>query len=188
MVISGIFQVMLHPLSLRKEIVQFLRHIYITRFSIFGWKDARKDSQAIPGDIWNQIRLRGRIYFRAEWEHNCWLPCLGYVSRADRGNVSEQLVIAMPTSHSQGRAQQKSFVHWWLNSCSPKHIKKYSWNFETKISAHDDHGLDLCCAYHRCGEGTSNTSSIKGKKVIGFQRAKLPPWDYNTNFLYLLVA
>ena len=30
MVISGIFHVMLHPLSLRKEIVQFLRYIYFS--------------------------------------------------------------------------------------------------------------------------------------------------------------
>ena len=57
-----------------------------------------------------------------------------------------------------------------------------------KTSAHDDHGLNLCCAYHCCGEGTSSTSSIEGKKVIGFQRAKLLSRDYNTSFLYQLVA
>ena len=57
-----------------------------------------------------------------------------------------------------------------------------------RTSAHDDHGLDLCCAYHCCGEGTSNTSSVEGKKVFGFQRAKLPSRDYDINFMYILVA
>ena len=35
------------------------------------------------------------------------------------------------------------------------------------LSAHDNHGLDLCRAHHRCGKGTSDTSPTEGDNETG---------------------